>query len=149
MKYWTLLGIYLLFLSVGLLGAPSVSAQTVSNQSASLSEVCGGEGRYLLGVIPSWDRGLGSCENVEVAEILEGNKIAILTTNILAIIVSVSALIAVGFIIVGGFVYILSSGNPEQATSARKTIMNALIGLVIVIMGRVVAEIVYNQLTTL
>ena len=146
MKYAQLLMASLILLGASLWWSPSVLAQT--DKSDQLSEACGGEGRYLLGIIPSWDRGLGDCEDIDLAEVLEGNKVAILITNALTIVVTVSALVAVGFVIGGGFMYILSSGEPDKVTTARKTIINALIGLVIVLMGRVVAEIVYNQLTT-
>ena len=138
--------LFLLFVGVGALSQP-VSAQAAPSTPAS--EACGGEGRYLLGVIPSWDRGLGSCEDIAFEEFLEGQKVKLIITNVLTIMISVGAIVAVAFVIVGGFSFILSSGNSEKAVNARKTIINSLIGLVILLMGRAVAEIVYNQLTTL
>ena len=141
--------LFLLLLLVGGLSQPVSAQSQTQGQIPPLSEACGGEGRYLLGVIPSWDRGLGSCEDVSVEELLEGNKVKIFINNALTIIIMLAGIVAVAFVIVGGFTYIISSGNAEQATSARKTIINALIGLVIVLMGRVVTEIIYNQLTTL
>ena len=137
--------LFLLLSSFGL--SQAVYAQE-EDRSDRLSEACGGEGRYLLGVVPSWDRGLGTCEDLELAEILEGNAVKLIILNILAIIVALGSLLAVAFVIVGGFLYILSSGNPEQAANARKTIINALIGLLITIMGQMIAQIIYNQLTS-
>ena len=144
----TLIGQGLLVLTASLALFTAALSQPVSANQANLSEVCGGQGRYLLG-IPSWDRGLGSCEDIDYDQLLEGNKVKILINNLATIAVSLAALIAVAFVIVGGFLFVLSSGEPEKATNARKTIINALIGLVIAIMGRVITEIIYNELTTL
>ena len=37
----------------------------------------------------------------------------------------------VAFIIMGGFKYMTSSGSPDQAAKAMKTIINAVIGMVV------------------
>ncbi len=47
----------------------------------------------------------------------------------LAFLASICAVI---LIIVGGFQYVLSSGDPQKATSARNMIVGALVGLVII-----------------
>ena len=137
-----LLAIWGVFLLVP--AAAPVYAQTTVHTDPS--EVCGGEGRYLLGM-PSWDRGLGDCDDISADEILGGEKVKIIASNVVAIATQIAAFIAVGFVIFGGFTFVLSSGNAEQAANARKTIINAAIGLVIVIMARVLAEVVYNGLT--
>ena len=119
-------------------------AQTTVN--ADTSDVCGGSGRYFLGM-PSWDRGLGDCDNINADELLAGDKVKIIASNVVAIATHIAAFVAVGFVIYGGFAFVLSSGNAEQATNARKTIINAAVGLVIVIMARVLAEVIYKGLT--
>ena len=119
---------------------------TLQIQSSPADNICGGEGRYFLG-IPSWDRGLGNCEDIEAEEILSGDKFKIIANNIMAIATHVAAFVAIGFIIYGGFAFVLSSGNAEQATNARKTIINAAVGAVIVVMARVLTEVIYNNLT--
>lgn len=45
----------------------------------------------------------------------------------------IAALIAVGFIIVGAVQLITSQGNPDDASKARTTIINALLGLAIAV----------------
>jgi hypothetical protein len=52
--------------------------------------------------------------------------------------------LAVVFIIIGGFRYIVSSGNPEQAKGARNTILYALVGLVIIATAQIVVHFVIN-----
>ena len=109
------------------------------------AEECGDERGTFFG-IPTWDRGLENCDTVGIEE-GSTNNVAIIINNIIAILISVAGLIAIIFVIVGGFNFVLSSGNPEKANSARSTLINALIGLVIAIMARVVIEIIYNRLT--
>lgn len=50
-------------------------------------------------------------------------------------LVRVAALIAVGFVIFGGFKYMTSQGSPEDTKSAQQTIINALVGVVIAIIA--------------
>lgn len=49
------------------------------------------------------------------------------------ILLRLSALIAIGFVVVGGVEFITGQGEPEKAAKARNTIINALIGLVIAV----------------
>lgn len=120
-------------------------SQPVAAQSNTNVNTCG-QTRYFLG-IPSWDRGLENCEELDGDDFLQGDYIKILANNILAIITHIAAFIAVGFIIYGGFQFVLSTGDTEKANRARQTIINAAIGSLIVIMARVVTEIIYNNLT--
>ena len=43
--------------------------------------------------------------------------------------------LSVGFIIWGGFKYILAQGEPSGLVAAKKTIINAMIGLIIAILA--------------
>jgi hypothetical protein len=65
------------------------------------------------------------------------------------IIFSVTSGIAILFLIFGGYMYITSAGNEETAEKGRKTITNAVIGLVIIILSyvivRVIVELVSNN----
>jgi hypothetical protein len=65
---------------------------------------------------------------------------------IIYILLGVTGLIAVLFIIYGGFRYITSAGNDETAESAKKTIINAIIGLVVVILSYVIVTVIGNAL---
>jgi cytochrome bd-type quinol oxidase subunit 2 len=64
--------------------------------------------------------------------------------NVLSIIVG---LVAVIMIIIGGFRYITSAGNPEQAKTARNTILYAIIGLVIVALAQIIVRFVLTKTT--
>lgn len=60
--------------------------------------------------------------------------------------IRLGGLVAVVMIFIGGFRFITSQGNPESAASARKTAINALIGLVIVIVATSVVSFIGNRL---
>lgn len=59
-----------------------------------------------------------------------------------------SAIVAVGFVIYGGFLYMTSGGKEDQAKNGRNTLVNALIGLVIIVLSYVIVEVVYRFITT-
>lgn len=52
--------------------------------------------------------------------------------------------LAVIMLIIGGFRYIVSAGNAEQAKNARSTILYAIIGLVIVATAQLIVHFVIN-----
>lgn len=56
--------------------------------------------------------------------------------------------IAVLFIIYGGYLYLTSGGNEESAEQGRKTMVNSVIGLVVIIMSYVIVRVVTNLLTS-
>lgn len=63
------------------------------------------------------------------------------------IILRVGTLVAIGFVIFGGFTFITSDGQPDKAKSARWTIYNALIGLAITVSGVGIVNLLGNTLT--
>ena len=62
--------------------------------------------------------------------------------NIFSVIVGV---IAVVMIIIGGFRYVTSGGDSSNVTSAKNTIMYAIIGLIIVALAQIIVRFVLNQ----
>lgn len=63
---------------------------------------------------------------------------------ILAITLAVDVL----FMIIGGFLYITSAGNEDRAKKGRTTVINAIIGLVIIILAYVIANVVSSFFST-
>ena len=107
-----------------------------------------GDTRYFLG-IPSWDRGLTSCEDIGIDELVDSDKkanpIFIVMLNITEMITRLAGLVAIVFVIVGGFKYVLSEGNPQKVSEAQATVMNAVIGLVIAVLAIAVINIVLRM----
>lgn len=68
------------------------------------------------------------------------------TGNTLNIITMIATAAAVFFLIRGGYLYITSTGNPEVLDQAKKTIRNAVIGLILVLGAGVIISIFNNAL---
>ncbi len=69
-----------------------------------------------------------------------------LAVSIISILLYLAGIIAVIFIIIGGYYYMTAAGNDARALSGRKTLVNALIGLAIVILSFLIVQIVTNFL---
>jgi hypothetical protein len=72
------------------------------------------------------------------------SDIVTLVVNIFSIIVGIVAVI---MIIWGGFKYITSGGDSGNITSAKNTIIYAIIGLVIVALAQFIVQFVLEQVT--
>jgi hypothetical protein len=57
-----------------------------------------------------------------------------------------AAVIAVIFIIIGGYYYITSAGSDDRAKKGRETLINAIIGLTLVILSFIIVQVVYRFL---
>ena len=64
--------------------------------------------------------------------------------QIISILLFVAGSVAVIFVIVGGFQYVTSAGNEEQAEKGRQNVTNAIIGIIIIILSYVVVNVIYN-----
>ena len=74
------------------------------------------------------------------------NSPAALLFLVINILLSIAGLLAVLFIIIGGFQYITSGANSELAETAKKTIQNAIIGLVVIILSFIVVQVINQAL---
>ena len=63
---------------------------------------------------------------------------------VINIILALAGLIAVLVLIIGGFRYVTSFGNEEAVGAAKKMIINALLGIIIIILAFVVVRVVQN-----
>lgn len=54
--------------------------------------------------------------------------------------------IAVLFLIIGGFRYVVSSGNPDQVEGAKKTILYAVLGLIIIFVAFLVVNFILKDI---
>jgi hypothetical protein len=64
-------------------------------------------------------------------------------TTIMAVIAGIAAVIVM---IVGGFQYITSAGDPQKASSARSTVLGAIIGLIIIVGAQSILLFVLSKL---
>lgn len=69
-----------------------------------------------------------------------------LIQGIINLLLAIASLLAVLFIIIGGIRYITAHGNEEQAEGAKKTLLHAVIGIVLIIMSFAIINIIANSL---
>lgn len=104
----------------------------LSRAFAASSEFCSGTGSSFFG-FPTWYRYLkpqfsnGEC----VLDVNIPDDIGRIGLAVVEIMLRAGGLIAIGFAIYGGFKYIISQGEPDKTKSARHTIQNAIIGILI------------------
>jgi hypothetical protein len=117
---------------------PAVAVPAIASAQANIND-CLSQGTGLttnLGAAcaPSPDTGTAKIQNIVT-----------LIVNIFSIVVGI---IAVIMIVVGGFRYITSGGDSGNITSAKNTIVYAVIGLVIVALAQFIVKFVLNKVTT-
>ncbi|MCX6811221.1 MAG: pilin [Candidatus Berkelbacteria bacterium] len=69
-----------------------------------------------------------------------------LITNIFNIAYGVAGVVAVAYLIVGGYQYITSQGNPEATATAKSTIINSIIGLIVILASYLIIRFALAQL---
>ncbi len=75
-----------------------------------------------------------------------GNAAVLIGLGIVDILLRLIALVAIGFVVIGGVKYVLSQGEPDRTKSARGTIINALIGLAIAVVAAAIVAFLGGQL---
>ena len=73
-----------------------------------------------------------------------GTNVNALIKTVINWLLGISFGIAVLFLIIGGFWYITSAGNEETAEKGRTTAINAIIGIVIIVLAYVIINVVAN-----
>jgi len=122
----TLLLVFGLSMSFAAIHTPAVSAD-------AKSEICGGIGAASGGT---------TCTDAKGAPTIPGLVNTII--NILSWIVGVLAVIMV---IIAGFKYVTSNGDSGQVSSAKTTLIYAIVGVVIVALSQTIVKYVVQQVT--
>lgn len=78
----------------------------------------------------------------EVCEAKNNDQIDSLVQNIINLLLMAVGVIAVIMIIIGGIRYVLSAGDSSQITSAKNTVLYAVIGLVVAILAYAIVNFV-------
>jgi hypothetical protein len=85
--------------------------------------------------------------STNLPDLSNGQGVIGLSEYIINILLAFAGIIAVVFLIIGGYQYIVSAGNAESAEAAKKTIQNAVIGIIIIILSYTVVRVVFFTLT--
>lgn len=73
-----------------------------------------------------------------------GQTVASLIRTVINWLLGIAFGLAILFLIIGGFWYITSAGNEETAEKGKGTAINAIIGIVIIILSYVIVNVVAN-----
>ena len=133
-----------LMLGLAFAGVVGGTVLTVINPTSDIyaATTCTNAKGFLT--LPVWYRGLnpsaGDCSIIDpnkLYPITGGNSYGLshfiwqIVLNIMDMALQLVGYVAVGFILYGGFTMIISSGAPEVMAKGRKTILDAIIGLII------------------
>lgn len=125
-------------LLLGVLLVPTLAFSTVSAASpvttgtaSAVDDACAG---IALAGSDCGSGGSGSASRI--------SSVIRLIVNVLTAIVGIAAVI---MIILGGFKYITSNGDASKITSAKNTIIYAIVGLVIVAVAQVIVRFVIGK----
>ena len=67
-----------------------------------------------------------------------------LIVNVIRLMLLFAGAIAVVFVIIGGYQYLVSAGNEEVAEKGKKTLINAIIGIVVVVLAYAIINVIVN-----
>ena len=88
-------------------------------------------------------RNWASClQNVNGIEVPTLKCLEVVFANILTVAVSLAVLALFVMLIIGGFKYLTSGGDPKAATSAQQTMTSAFIGIVLLMIAFLVFRII-------
>jgi hypothetical protein len=122
--------------AVGALLFPALTPSLVGAATDVAGNLCNGTQLVATGGAPCTDAG----SNDTIQSVVD------LIVNLLSLVVG---LLSVVFLIFGAFKYITSGGDSGKVTSAKSTILYALIGLVIVAIAQVIVRVVVGKATTI
>ncbi len=113
---------------------------------APVASAAGGCNSHFL-TFPAWYDGLqaGDCSIKSPGNDLTGFiwKIAL---NVLNIMLQLVGYISFGYIIFGGYKYLTSAGSSDQVAAGRKTIINAVVGLILSFMSVAIVSLIAGNL---
>ncbi len=66
--------------------------------------------------------------------------------KIVSYIFPIAGLLSVGFIIYGGYMWMVSGGDPERVKQAQGTLTWAILGLIFTVLARVILGLIYGGL---
>ncbi len=74
----------------------------------------------------------------------QSQSLSELIVNVIRLMLLFAGIIAVVFVIIGGYWYLTSAGNEEGAEKGQKTITNAIIGIIVIVLSYVIINVIVN-----
>ena len=97
--------------------------------------------------LPPWHRGL-TCDGdvVDLSAKPIGETVVIIALNMVDMALRLLSLVAIGFIIFGGFQYMIARGEPSGVAKGKATVTHAVIGLIIGIASSAIVGFLVSRL---
>lgn len=131
-----------LFISISMFAAGSILIPATA-QAASRAQC---EGNSAIPFVPKWYKYIPHRWDAETQSCIVNasfpGSIPAILLAVFEIILVVAGVLAVIFVVYGGFQYLITTGEPEKAKNARNTIINALVGLMITMFATVIVNLV-------
>lgn len=89
-----------------------------------------------------------NCSDINGVSCNNGQTVSGLIKLVINWALALAGLIAVLFLIVGGFWYITSAGDTEQAEKGKGTVLNAIIGIIIIVLSWIIVNVVSNLVSS-
>jgi hypothetical protein len=123
--------------------ANGVSPAMVNAQSGP----CSGSSSSFLG-FPTWYKYLNPHRTANGCELTFSfpNDIAAIGFAVFEIVLRIAGIVAVVFVMYGGFLYLTSTGEPDRAKNGRTTLVNALTGLMIAMLATAIVNLVARNI---
>ncbi len=118
-------------LATPMLAPALVSAQTVSQ--GIQSNICGGTNA-------------SASDNSGCNTAQANSQVSTIMTNVINFFSLLVGIVAVIMIIIGGFQYVMSNGDSGKISTAKNTIIFALVGLIIVAMAQFIVHFVLGKI---
>lgn len=129
-----------------LLTATAVNTVAPGFSSVASAADCRNEKELLPGVKP-WYHGIcNSSGEIEISRDKLMQDIWKIVLNLISIALTLCGYVAVGYVIWGGVRYIIASGDSSKIAAAKKTIQNALIGLLIALSAAAIVVFIVDRL---
>lgn len=125
-RFAQILGLVVL-LSAPMLAVPALS-HAQSGPDLGLPDVQRGTN------LPTWNVQQGS----------GADSVVLIITQVIKILLLIAGSVAILFIIIGGYQYLTSGANPEGAKKGKTTVVNALIGIIVIVLSYVLVTVVAN-----
>ena len=143
----TLKSLFIAVLFVLGVAAPVATVATPTNVLAACDD-------RVLG-IPPWYRGLTEGSDCSIKGVSGSGDngdglssfIWTIALNVVEMVIVIIAYISVGFILYGGFLFMTGGGSPAMIEKARKTLTNAVIGLIISMASIGIVNFIFSIIT--
>lgn len=96
---------------------------------------------FTEGIIPEPSGGTGENTYFEIIDVFT------LLGNVLTLIFTFTAVIAIIYVIIGGYYYVTAYGNPENIQKGKQTITWAIIGLVVSMLAWAIVQFVWGAIS--